>query len=125
MARKVKKGRKVEKMSTKATVELVSENRKKRSLLVKWYDGYDASDFVEKALKKMKKQKVKFTLEGIEQELLNGKGEFEKLAEGSKKEIKKAQDEVWSTEYFLTLELQKGNKVLFTTEGYMTKEKTI
>ena len=112
-------------MSTKATVELVSENRKKRSLLVKWYDGYDASDFVEKALKKMKKQKVKFTLKGIEQELLNGKGEFEKLAEGGKKEIEKAQDEVWATEYFITLELQKGNKVLFTTEGFMTKEKTI
>ena len=112
-------------MSTKATVELVSENRKKRSLLVKWYDGYDASDFVEKALKKMKKQKVKFTLEGIEQELLNGEGKFEKLAEGGKKEIQKAQDEVWSTEYFLTCEIQKGNTVLFTTEGFATKEKTI
>lgn len=112
-------------MSTKATVELVSENRRKRSLLVKWYDGYDASDFVEKALKKLKKQKVKFTVERIEQELLNGKGEFEKLAEGGKKEIEKAQDEVWSTEYFLTCEIQKGNKVLFTTEGFMTKEKTI
>lgn len=112
-------------MSTKATVELVSENRRKRSLLVKWYDGYDASDFVEKALKKLKKQKVKFTVEGIEQELLNGKGEFEKLAEGGKKVIEKAQDEVWSTEYFLTCEIQKGNKVLFTTEGFMTKEKTI
>ena len=112
-------------MSTKATVELVSENRRKRSLLVKWYDGYDASAFVEKALKKMKKQKVKFTVEGIEQELLNGKGEFKKLAEGGKKEIQKAQDEVWSTEYFLTCEIQKGNTVLFTTEGFATKEKTI
>lgn len=112
-------------MSTKATVELVSENRRKRSLLVKWYDGYDASAFVEKALKKMKKQKVKFTVEGIEQELLNGEGKFEKLAEGGKKEIQKAQDEVWSTEYFLTCEIQKGNKVLFTTEGFATKEKTI
>ena len=39
-------------MSTKATVEIISENRKRRSLLVKWYDGYDASAFVEKALKK-------------------------------------------------------------------------
>ena len=112
-------------MSTKATVELVSENRRKRSLLVKWYDGYDASAFVEKDIKKMKKQKVKFTVEGIEQELLNGEGKFEKLAEGGKKEIQKAQDEVWSTEYFLTCEIQKGNTVLFTTEGFATKEKTI
>ena len=92
---------------------------------MKWYDGYDASAFVEKALKKMKKQKVKFTVEGIEQELLNGEGKFEKLAEGGKKEIQKAQDEVWSTEYFLTCEIKKGNTVLFTTEGFMTKEKTI
>ena len=92
---------------------------------MKWYDGYDASAFVEKALKKMKKQKVKFTVEGIEQELLNGEGKFEKLAEGGKNEIQKAQDEVWSTEYFLTCEIQKGNTVFFTTEGFATKEKTI
>ncbi len=112
-------------MSTKATVEIVSQSKRKRSLLVKWYDGYDASEFVEKALKKMKKEKIEFTVEGIEQELLKGKGEFEKLAEGSKKEIQKAQDEVWSTEYFVTLELQKGNKVLFIAEGFTCKEKTI
>ncbi len=112
-------------MSTKATVELVSENRKRRSLLVKWYDGYDAADFVEKALKKMKKQKVKFTVEGIEQELLNCKGKFEKLAEGSKKVIDEAMDEVCFPEYFVYCELQKGNEVLFTAEGFMTNQKTI
>ena len=59
-------------MGTKATVEIVSKNKKRRSLLVKWYDGYDAVEFVEKALKKIKKQKVKFTLKGIEQQILNG-----------------------------------------------------
>ena len=112
-------------MSTKATVELVSQNKRKRSLLVKWYDGYDASGLVEKALKKLKKEKVELTVEGIEAELLSGKGEFEKLAEGGKKEIEKAQDEVWDTSYFITCEIQKGNKVLFTTEGFACKEKTI
>lgn len=112
-------------MGTKATVEIVSKNKKRRSLLVKWYDGYDAVEFVEKALKKIKKQKVKFTLKGIEQEILNGEGEFEKLAEGGNKEIDKAMDEVCFPEYFIYCELQEGNKVLFTAEGFMTNRKTI
>lgn len=112
-------------MGTKATVEIVSKNKKRRSLLVKWYDGYDAVDFVEKALKKIKKQKVKFTLKGIEQELLNGEGEFEKLAEGGSKEIEKAMDEVCFPEYLIYCELQEENRVLFTAEGFMTNRKKI
>ena len=60
----------------------------------------------------MKKQKVKFTIKGIEQELLNGKGEFEKLAEGGKKEIEKAFAKIETSDLSTEDLIRKGLAVL-------------